>query len=103
LRKLNSHRFAPFVILHRNYRCFDGASGSITFESYAIIKLQRQSGNKNGEIRCAKFERRCFPQFGAASAKCGDLHRYVRCCGLRKKPCQLLRATLSLIRWGNSY
>ena len=98
MRELNSYRFTVLVVLDGDDRGFHGASFSITFQAHTIVKLQGQSGKKDGEIGCAEFKGSCLAQLGATAAKRSDLNGYADCGGLRKKPRQLLRATLFLSR-----
>jgi hypothetical protein len=54
-----------------------------------VVKLQRQSGEKNGVLGAAELQDGGLAQLGAAATKSGNLYRYAHFAHARKKAREL--------------
>ncbi len=83
-----------FVILHGNDGRFRRAPVPITLYAHPVIKLQRQSGEKNHMLRTAVFDQGGFPQARISRTQRCDLHRDAKGCSAGEESGQPLRAAL---------
>jgi hypothetical protein len=82
------------VILHGDYGCFRRAALQVTFDSYPIVKFERQTRSEYRVFRTAKLHDRRFPQLRTSRSQRSYLHGNPNSMGAGEETSQAFRTSL---------